>query len=183
MKNALAALVLLAAVTVVAADKTSPPPPKSRSIKSLIDVAMTDGVPLELESGNIDELRIESQHLDQGKLRTKYVYYKQSDSPDHRKHAFSVAYKMDETRDRPTPVFLIWDVISGHKKEGLIYADGYTMRVSLDGKLDQIVSIKGVVAQGVHTRLDVDSPEAKNAFKHEWDFYTRESTKLKLNTK
>ncbi|MBI3563990.1 MAG: hypothetical protein HY079_02200 [Elusimicrobia bacterium] len=175
---AAAALALLIALPASAAPKKAKP--KTRSLESLVKIAMTEGATADFPPEMAGELGVGKDSMTDGRLPVRLFAYKQIDCPDDQKHVFNVAYKDDESK---SPLFLIFSVYRGRKEGEKVLADGYTMRVGLDGKLEKIVSVKGVVGQGDLTRIELSSKEAADIFQHEIEFFTKHSIPLKRSAR
>ena len=172
-----AAFALSVALNAFAASKTSKP--KTRSLKTLIATTMSKGTSVDLDPLNAAEIDVDKSKATDGRFLTKQVIYKSADSPDGYKHGFSVLYTVDKKTSKEIPFVLIWDILVLARKESdVIYTEGYTMRASLDGKMEKVISIKGQYGRGQHIDLALDSAEAARVFDHEYDFYTRISVNL-----
>lgn len=170
---AAAVLALLIAIPVSAAPKKAKP--KTRSLDSVIELALSDGQSRRLGPTVIKELEIGNDSMTDGQVPTMLIQYEQIVCPDDQKHSFQVAYRDGKKKE---PLFLVFAVYQGRREGETILADGYEMKVSVDGHLEKIISIKGVVKHATHTNLDPKSPESISAFKHEFDFYTKDSLSL-----
>ncbi len=157
--------------------------PKTRSLKTLVDIALSTGSQSFCPENVFSELGISDDSLTSGNLPVKSVSYKQKISTDHKKHIFSVAIHPNDKDKIDKPLFLIWDTFAVREESGEAVAEGYSFRVSLDGKILNAISIRGPVGDGKHAVLDIDSREVKKSFKHETDFYTHDSIPLEITTK
>ncbi len=177
-----AALALVVALPVSAASDKSAKS-KSRTLKSLIELALSDGKSVDCDPDTVKELGFDSTAITDGVIKTKAISYKQTVTPDKQKHIFSVVYKPGVDGSADAPLSLMWASFATRHEGDKILAEGRIFRATLSGKLESAVSISGVVGEVTNQTLSPDSPEIKKAFLHEIEFYRKISIGLPLTTK
>lgn len=109
-----------------------------------------------------------SEHLGLTPIKTpaKAIWYKTKDDIGHR---FNVVYIKDARVLKPKT--LLWQVEKSTITANGKFLDGTGFQVSLAGQLQNAMNVVGVVGELKQTSLSINSPEVKQKFRQEMDFW------------
>ena len=163
--------VLLAAAPSSAADK-----PKARTLKELIDLAMTKGEEKVFTKAAGEEL---GYTHDVNVRRITNEYQKSLHITDE--YAFYVEYVIAPTGEKQ-PAALIWRAITiNKKKKDREYYDGWSFRTNLDGIIQNAAHGFGYSDHVEQKSISSDSRKVKKLLKKEINFFLNEPAILESN--
>jgi hypothetical protein len=176
-------LALIVALRVAAAPlPTKQSKISKRTFADVIKLTMMKGGDSPCEDNIVKELGLDKNFAAGEEIPTKAISYKASVTADKKKHVFSVVYKTHPDIAQPVPVAILWDIYTAEKDSEGIHIDGYTIRLSTNGKLENAVLIHGIVDKNAtHTLIDRSDKPLQGVVKNEMKFYTQDSIRLEMS--